>query len=154
MGGDVTGSIWDAGVRAEGIIIATPSGDTFTRWVAGIDNQFTSRWYGMAELLFNGEGRDEPKQYEFGRLMAGQVMQLAQRYVVLQSSYLLHPLVTVQASMLRNLDDGSGFIGGTIALSLTDEASLAAGGQYTFGRRPSEYWYYPRSLYLRADLFF
>lgn len=154
IGGDVTGSIWDAGVRAEGIVITTSSGDAFTRWVAGIDNQFTARWYGMAEFLYNGEGQNEPMRYELGRLMTGQLLQLAQRYLVVQSSYLLHPLVTAQASMLRNLDDGSGFVGGTVAVSLTDESSLAIGGQYSFGRRLSEYWYYPRSLYLRADLFF
>lgn len=154
IGGDVTGSIWDAGVRAEAIVITTSSGDSFTRWVAGVDNQFTARWYGMAEFLYNGEGQNEPMRYELGRLMTGQLLQLAQRYLVLQSSYLLHPLVTAQASMLRNLDDGSGFVGGTVAVSLTDESSLAIGGQYSFGRELAEYWYYPRSLYLRADLFF
>lgn len=154
IGGDVTGSIWDAGVRAEGILNSTSSGEAFTRWVAGIDNQFTARWYGMAELLYNGEGQREPTRYELGRLMSGQLLQLARRYLVVQSSYLLHPLVTAQASMLRNLDDGSGFVGGTVAISLTDESSLAIGGQYSFGRGLSEYWYYPRSLYVRTDLFF
>jgi hypothetical protein len=154
IGGDVTGSVWDSGLRAEGIIVAASVGGTFTRWVVGIDNQFTARWYGMAEFAYNGEGRDEPMQYELGRLTAGQILQLARRYVVVQSSYLLHPLITAQASLMKNLDDGSGLVGATISVSVSDEALLAVGGQHTFGRTMSEYWYYPSSLYLRADLFF
>ncbi|MCU0454107.1 MAG: hypothetical protein MUE68_10655 [Bacteroidetes bacterium] len=154
VGGDITGDILDAGVRAEGVYVMPAVGSAFPRIIVGVDNQFSGRWYGMAEFLFNGEGFDEASRYELGRLMTGQILQVARRYVIFQSSYLIHPLVTAQASLLRNLDDGSGFAGGTVSISLTDEASLALGGQYTFGRERSEYWYYPRSTYLRADLFF
>jgi hypothetical protein len=154
FGGDITGSIWDAGVRAEAIHVSTDHGGAYQRWIIGVDNQFTGRWYGMAEFLWNGEGVAEPTRYELGRLLAGQILHVAQRYMVVQSSYLIHPLVTAQASLLKNLDDGSGIAGGTLSVSLTDEAAVALGCQVTFGRPWTEYWLYPSSAYLRADLFF
>ena len=63
-------------------------------------------------------------------------------------------LVALQAGVLRNMNDRSVYAGGTVTVSLTEEASVALGGQCTFGAVSSEYWYYPRSLYLRGDIFF
>lgn len=154
FGGDLAGSLWDAGVRAEAIQVSTEHGGAYRRWIIGVDNQFTGRWYGMAEFLWNGEGFEDPSRYEIGRLLAGRIMQLARRYMVLQSSYLLHSLITAQGSLLKNLDDGSGIAGGTLSVSLTDEAAVALGCQVAFGRPWTEYWLYPSTAYLRADLFF
>ena len=154
VGGDMTGAILDAGVRAEGIYVTPTQGSSFPRLILGVDNQFTGRWYGMMEYLFNGEGTHDQSRYDLDRLLSGRILHVARHYVMVQSSYRIHPLVTGQASLLRNLDDQSGFVSAAISVSLTDEATLAVGGQYTYGRTFTEYWYYPRSYYVRADLFF
>ncbi len=156
MGGDLTGAVLDAGIRAEAIcgIPLRGTASEFWRVVAGIDNQFTGRLYGLLEYHFNGTGSSTPSAYDLFRLMRGEILQVGRHYVALQGSYLLHPLVSLQAGLVRNMDDRSGYAGGTVTVSITDETSLAVGGQYTFGDTFTEYWYYPRSYYLRTDMFF
>lgn len=156
VGGDITGSVWDAGIRLEGIH-ATPhrnGGGGTTRLIAGVDNQFTGRLYGLMEYQYNGAGASDPAGYDILRLFNGQILHVGRHYAVVRGSYLLHPLVSLQAGVMRNINDRSGYAGGSVTVSLTEEASVALGGQYTFGAVSSEYWYYPRSLYVRGDIFF
>lgn len=156
VGGDLTGAVMDAGVRAE-VICGIPlfgTADEYWRATVGVDNQFTGRLYGLIEYHFNGTGSSTPSAYNLIGLMRGEILQVGRHYVALQGSYLLHPLVSLQAGLVRNLNDRSGYAGGTVTLSITDEASVAVGGQFTFGDAFTEYWYYPRSYYLRGDWYF
>lgn len=132
MGGDFAGNLFDA----------------------GIDYQFTAKLYGLVEYHYNGEGATQKSRYEFHRLLKGEIINVARRYFAVQSSYLIHPLVTSVVAVNSNLDDGSGFISTLLSYSFMDDLQFGAGGQIFYGSKYDEYWYFPRAIYLRGEYYF
>jgi len=154
-GVDFAGNILDAGLRGE-VIYSTESerDDRFVSFILGIDNQFSPEIYALLEYHFNGEGKEDRKEYELERLLNGTLLNLGQQYLAATFSYQAHPLVNCTLASISNLLDASGFIMLTGVYSLTDNAALTAGGQITYGGTQSEYWYYPTSLYLQIEYHF
>jgi hypothetical protein len=159
-GGDITIDVFDAGVRLEGIVSygkrGISSAETYSNIVVGIDNQFTSRLYGMVEYFYNGRGETDRSRYLSLLLLLqdGELLGLGRHLLALQASYLVHPLATVSLTAVRNLDDESMMLSPQVLWSATDNISVSLGGQYFTGGRFSEYWWYPRTIFGRADLFF
>jgi len=156
IGADFAGNIWDAGLRGEAIVSASRGSwrDNFVKYIIGVDNQFTQKLYAMAEFLYNGEGKSRPSEYEFQRLISGQILNLGREYLTGLVSYLVHPLATFSVSTTYAFTDCSGFLSATFAYSASDEAALTLGGQVFYGDEFDEYWWYPSTLYLRGDWFF
>jgi len=155
-GGDFAGNLLRAGVRGEGIVSFDPDGEDpgFSKWIVGIDNQFTSELYALLEYHFNGEGGKEPREYDLVRLARGEILNLGRQFLFAQASYLLHPLWNLSVSLNESIGDGSGFAGFLLTYSVSGSADVALGAQHTFGDRFDEYWYYPTSLYLRGIYYF
>jgi hypothetical protein len=155
-GGDFAGNLFDAGVRGEGIISMNKDNlnSNYTKFVFGIDNQFTPKLYALIEYQFNGEGAADKFNYDLLGLINGRIINLSRNYVDENISYQLTPLFTVTLSNNLNLNDGSGYlsIGGTY--SITDNATATARLLTTYGNKFTEYWYYPTSFYLQAEIFF
>ena len=156
IGGDMAGNLFAAGVRAEAILSAHRSDfhSNFVKYIIGIDNQFTPELYALAEYHYNGEGSTERRAYDLPRLVAGEILNVAKNYVILQGSYLAHPLVTLSLSATSNLNDGSHLVNGMVAYSASADIFLNAGCQLTIGEDRDEYWYYPSSVYLRGEIYF
>jgi len=156
VGGDFAGSIIDAGIRGEGILSGSKANFTenYFKGIIGADNQFTEKLYAMVEYHFNGAGKSEPSSYDLGGLINGKVLNLGRHFAAGQVSYLVHPLLVVSAMYNHSFTDGSGFTAGTAVYSVSDEISLSLGGQYFFGDRFDEYWYYPSTIYGKIDLYF
>jgi hypothetical protein len=156
VGMDVAGSLLDAGIRAEGIYSWDPTNrdGAFTSWILGTDYQFTADAYAMIEYHWNGEGSSDRSRYDLQRFVSGDILSLGQEYVAAQASYLVHPLVTLNAMTMRNLNDGSGFVNASVQYSASDEIAVVVGIQAFDGSSGSEYWWYPDVVYLRADLWF
>ncbi len=156
LGGDFAGSLFDAGLRGEAIYSREKESPRtgFTSLILGIDNQFSEKWYGLAEYHFNGRGARTPGLYDLTGLLSGKILNVGRQYITLQASYLLHPLVVVLAGTTRNLNDRSGYSFLTAHYSSSDETSLTLGGQYFYGSQQTEYWYYPHAIYLKFDFFF
>lgn len=53
-----------------------------------------------------------------------------------------------------SVTDGSGYAAIVLSYSAGESVTLSAGGQAFHGDVFDEYWYYPSSLYLRAEYFF
>lgn len=156
IGGDMAGSLLDAGVRAEALWsgIDLPASGRTLRATVGIDNQFTEKWYAMMEYHLNGAGTRDRLQYDLVSLVRGEIQNVGRAFVTVHSSYLLHPLLSVTGMVLESLTDHSGYGGCTLSYSASDESSIALGCQYFFGDPLTEFRYYPRMLYLRFDTFF
>ncbi len=156
LGGDFAGNLLDAGVRGEGIVSGASGNfrSHFVKFILGADNQFTSKFYGMVEYHFNGEGQSDPKAYEVMRLASGEILNLARSYLAISSSYLIHPLVTTTATITSNLTDGSKFLVLLATYSAADNSEISLGGQLFFAQDFDEYWYYPASLFLKAEMYF
>jgi len=155
VGADFAGSIFDAGVRGEGIYSTSEQypATNFVSLILGTDNQFTDKLYALAEYHFNGRGKTAGL-YDFQGLLKGEILNVGRHYVVAQVAYLVHPLVSVSMAATRNLDDESGFTALTAVYSSSDETSLSIGGQNFYGEPFTEYWYYPSSVYLKFDFYF
>ncbi|MBI2619731.1 MAG: hypothetical protein HYW57_06585 [Ignavibacteriales bacterium] len=156
LGADFAGSLFDTGIRGEGIISGsrTRFAENFAKYILGIDNQFTGKLYAMMEYHYNGQGKNQRFAYELNRLVDGEILNLGKHYATGQISYLIHPLVFVSVTLNRSFTDGSGFVGGTAAYSASDEISIALGSQYFFGKQFDEYWYYPSTVYGKIDIYF
>ena len=156
LGGDFAGNFFDAGIRGEGIISMDKYdlSNNYVRFIFGMDNQFTSKLYGMFEYQYNGEGALNKDSYDLLALLDGRVINLSRNYLFISASYQITPLLTVTAAQNMNLNDGSGFSNISGSYSLSDNSTLDLGALISYGSRFSEYWYYPSSVYLQGQLFF
>jgi len=156
IGGDFAGNFFGGGIRGEGILSMAKADvhDAFVKYIAGIDYQFSPRFYALAEYHYNGEGKSDKEDYDIERLGEGKILNVGRNYLTFQGSYLLHPLVTATAGWTMNIDDMSNYINFLISCSVSDEIAISAGGQTFFGEKLSEFWYYPSGIYLKGDVFF
>jgi len=155
-GGDFAGNFFNAGIRGEGIVSMDKNNlnNNFFKFVFGLDNQFTTKLYGLIEYQFNGEGAVNKTNYNLLGLLDDSIINLSRNYVVVTASYQVTALFTSTVSNNSNLNDGSGYLNVNGVYSLSDNSSLTAGSLISYGGRFSEYWYYPSSYYLQAELFF
>lgn len=155
-GGDFAGNIWTAGIRGEALVSRDPakSGGYYVRWILGMDYQFTDRLYGLFEYYHNGQGTLDRSKYDFAGVLEGRILNVAKDYLALSGSYQATSLITVTLASISNFSDGSGYLDGTINYSASDNASIALGSLYTFGRTLTEYWYYPQAYYLKLETYF
>ncbi len=157
-GGDFAGNLFEAGVRGEGIVSANKDdlGDSYVKCILGIDYQFTSKLYALAEYQYNGEGEKDKNRYRFlfDRLAQGAILNFARNYLFVQGLYQLHPLVMTGLGVNLNLDDGSGFIAPSVTWSSTENSELGLGGLLTYGAGETEYWYYPLAVYVKGQWYF
>jgi len=153
---DFAGNLFDAGVRGEGIISINKddASTKFLKFILGADYQFTPKLYVMIEYHFNGEGKVDKFNYEFMRLINGEILNLSRNYLMINTSYMFSPIVTASASHNRNLNDGSGFAGINASYSAGDNFYINVGVLSTYGDIFTEYWYYPHSVYFQAEYYF
>ncbi len=155
-GGDFAGNFFDAGIRGEGIISMEKENinNYYIKLVLGMDNQFTSKLYGLIEYQYNGQGELDKLNYDLIGLYEGRIINLSRNYIVVSASYQMTALLTATVSNNSNLNDGSGYLNISGVYSLSDNSSITAGGLISYGNRYTEYWYYPTSYYLEAEMFF
>ena len=155
-GMDFAGNFFDAGLRGEGIysVNEDDGSDNFVKYILGIDYQFTSKLYAMLEYHFNGQGKTNKNSYDLGALVNGRILNLNKDYLATTVSYQLTPLITAALSNIININDGSGYAGITFDYSMEQNFYLNFGSQITYGKEFTEYWYYPRSVYLEGQYYF
>lgn len=153
---DFAGNLLDAGVRGEGIISVNKDStkDKFVKFILGIDNQFTPELYALIEYHYNGEGKVDKSSYDFLRLAKGEIQNLSRNYICLSASYQFNALTNAALTNISNLNDESGFVNAVLSFEAKQFLSLSLGSQVTYGSKLSEYWYYPFSLYFKADFYF
>jgi hypothetical protein len=156
LGADFAGNLLNAGIRGEGIVsarIGQPD-SSYVKLAMGIDYQFTPEIYALLEYHLNGMGAIEKSRYDLRRLATGEIINVGRNYVALQASIVVHPLISTIVSFTQNLDDQSKFCAFAVSYSASNDVSLSLGGQMFVGEEYSEYWWYPNSLYLKAEYFF
>ncbi len=152
---DFAGNLFDAGIRGEGIFkFGKDDSDGYGKFILGADYQFTPELYALIEYQYNGEGKTDKLQYEFFRLINGEILNLNRNYFCVSGTYLLTPLLNLVLSGTFNLNDKSGYVSFTSTYSMLDNFDLGGGIQSSFGDDFTEYWYYPASLYLKCDYYF
>lgn len=156
LGGDFTGNFFNAGLRGEGIFSydADSPDSNYVRAILGLDYQFTSELYTLIEYQYNGRGTTCKECYDIPRLMRGEIQNVGLNYVTVQSNYLIHPLVTINAGVMMNINDMSGYTNAAVTYSILESLNLSLGGMYFIGSEKDEFWYYPSAFYLSGQWFY
>ncbi len=158
IGGDFATSVGGAGVRGEAVYERgdEPSSCGFWKAIFGMDYQFTTKFYGLFEYHYNGQGTLDKTRYGllFPQLLQGEILNLARNYLFVQVTYQLYPLVLLRVAHNWNLDDHSGFGLVAATVSTSDNSSVALGAQVFHGQRLTEYWYFPSAVYLQGEWYF
>ena len=152
--------------------ILTAYSDNYWRTSIGSDYAINEDFILMFEYHHNGAGSKEPDKYNNLLLQApyqkGGVFLLGQHYIIPAITWLVSPLMSVNASAFYNVSDNSVFFNISSETSWSDNlysdfgVYLTAGenlqyqtnpdeNQYTFG---SEYGAYPLSIYASLRYYF
>ncbi len=171
-GGFVTANVRGTGLRGEAAwtdsddpLDAARDRARFWRATAGVDRQLTPALSLTAELAWNGFGSWDPAEYTreaaADRVRRGEVASLGKLYTGGSLGWQVHPLLTLTASALVNLGDGSALLLPHGDWSLSDSTSLVFGGVFGVGsgRRAdgsltSEYGAAPQVLYGAIKFYF
>jgi len=154
VGGDFAGNFFGAGLRGETKIATRSGGTAIPDYILGADYQFGPEVYALIEFFHQGAGSGDTASYDWSAVEAGEQLQLGRNYFYGGTTILLHPVVTANAGVNFNLDDGSGFVLPRITWSALSNLDVAAGALFTFGRDGSEYGAYERSFFGTATWYF
>ena len=157
-GWDFAGSLFNAGVRGEGIVSMNKNNinDNYARFILGTDYQVTPELYALIEYQYNGEGAANKSDYIplLAKLVKGEILNLSRNYIAVSANYTLSFISSASILLNQNLNDGSGFIVISSLYSISSNLSLTIGTQITYGNSFSEYWYYPHSVYSQVEYYF
>ncbi len=153
---DFEGSIFNAGLRGEGIISMQRDdlNNNFIKFILGTDYQITPKLYSMIEYHYNGEGINDKYRYNFLKLARGEILNLNKNYLFFSANYIFSLIFNSSLAINQNLNDGSGFVSLIVSYSFLQDLYLTLGSQLTYGKKFTEYWYYPHSIYIQAEFYF
>lgn len=158
IGGDFAGNLFEAGVRGE-ILLSMNKDDlenNYPIYILGADYQFTSKLYALVEYKHSGLGTDDKSKYiaYLDRLARGEIQNIGIDYFATQANYQVHPLVTATGMNIVNLNDRSGFFGGTAKWNALENLNIALAAMIVYGKKGSEYAFYGNSIYLIGEYYF
>lgn len=151
LGADFSGDIGQLGVRGEaswtlplvGLDGSRPvavQGD-FGRGVLGVDWKPVEKLMLTFEYAFNGFGAERPedvlKVLKSDRVVRGEIFGASRHAAGLVAAWSATELLTVSATGLLNLVDGSGLVVPSLEYWFEQRVLLRAGGYVPFGRPPS-----------------
>lgn len=172
--GDVTGAFGAAGalggvaVRGEGLLRRIDE-ETIFRGTIGVDRQIAvagKDMYFVLEYQYDGlaatSANDYVALFQTATFLRGELQVLGRNETAFQTSYQIHPLLSLSGMWLWNLNDESTLISPSVAYSAGDEISVSAGVFFGFGDDeasvtrplPSEYGAGGTTLFFSVSLFF
>lgn len=151
---EFAGRIGDAGVYGEAARTKPAAGDAFTRSVLGAEYAFENTLTIGAEYYLNGEGTTQRSRYDFVRMFAGQIQNVARHYTSAHLRYDVTPLLRSENYLIFNHDDASRFFAPSLVYSLSTNWDAAAGVQLFSGDADSEYGRFYDVYYMYVQRFF
>lgn len=152
-GVDFAGQVGQIGLRGE-ITRTNAAPSAFTRAVIGADYTFRNTLSVNVELYYNGQGISNVSDYDFNRLLTGEIQNVARRYLGLYVGYDVTPLLRWDNHVVFNRDDDSRFFSPRMTYSLSGDWELAAGAQFFSGKSGSEYGAFRDLYFLQLQRFF
>jgi hypothetical protein len=146
IGAEFTGEIGQIGIRGEAAVnVMEDSRAWDIEVVLGADHRFKSKTTLAGELFYNGYGTARPAGYAAflfdrirgERLARGEAFHVGRWYAGIAVSQEAHPLVTVNVSVIANLQDPSAMLVGGLQWSMAQDARLSAGLMVPVGRSPA-----------------
>jgi hypothetical protein len=151
LGGDFAGNLGDAGVRGEALQtwVDESSQRDYFRGLLGVDYAFAAPWnpYVAVEYYYNGLGESDPDDYAARRsessvrrvIDRGIAYNIGRDYVGAVVRVQPGTLLTLQATTLANLHDGSFRELATLGWSMTQNSELVLGADIGLGGSRGEF---------------
>ncbi len=153
-GFDFAGQLGDVGLRGEFTRTRPEAGRGFTQAVLGADYTFGNSLSLNLEVHYNGRGATDTRDYDFARLLRGEILSLARHYVGAYLGYDLTPLLRWDNFLIVNLDDDSLFLAPNLIYSLTDNLEGTLGIQAFHGDPGTEYGTFENLYHVQLQRFF
>lgn len=174
---DLARAIGGAGAWLETAVIwyalpgpASPHQRPLARLSLGSDYRFGDRWYGSCEYHYSGAGEARPERYARNAAKSafreGTVYLMARHYLAPSASYQATPLISLSATPLCNLCDGSVLLSARAEYNATQDTYLSLGVLWGIGKRSrldptaggvdvrSEFGNYPLSGHVSYGVYF
>ena len=162
------GSVGSSALRGEGVVREI-EGDVIFRGTIGLDHRFSlykRDVYFVLEYQRDGLGASSPDEYlevfQTDPFLRGELQVLGRDETAIQASYQIHPLWSLAALGLWNLNDRSLLLSPSFSYSASNEATVSGGLYFGFGDDevtpekplPSEYGAVGVTVYFSASVFF
>lgn len=138
IGADFAGSFMGAGIRAESTYTVPQNGNSYPKLVLSADYSIP-RIYFLCEYYYNGQGKSDKLLYDVGKLLTGEMMNLAKNYLGFLVTFQATPLLTVSFQTIFNIDDKSFFLAPGFSYSVSSNTELVAGINRFQGENKTEY---------------
>ncbi len=153
-GFDFAGALQEIGMHGEATYTQSKNFPNYLRYVIGADRTFTNNFSIMGEYYFNGTGSQNPLQYNYARLLSGEVTNLAQNYLMLGTNAEITPLLLWGNTFIKNLDDGSFSFSPRLTYSYAENITIIGGIYFFGGDKNTEYGNYPAIYYVQLGYYF
>ncbi|HEC12374.1 MAG TPA: hypothetical protein ENI80_03850 [Acidiferrobacteraceae bacterium] len=154
IGLDFSGQLGKVGLRGEIARTNSPVDGVYTRAVLGADYTFPNTLSLNVELYYNGQGVSESNNYDFPRLISGELQGVAQRYMGSYLGYEITTLLRWENYWILNIDDSSLFFSPVLVYSFTGNVEGSVGAQFFNGGSGSEYGTFNDLYYAQLQWFF
>ena len=163
FGGDLQIDVFDAGLRTEYTYTITEGDPNYASIVAGLDYQFQTGPYVLAEYYYNGIGATDVSNYnqiiQKKQYQEARVFNLGKHYGALMMGYDITGIISVSLLGIMNLNDHSMLVNPTINVSMADNVSAVFGAQLNFGKEyetdfASEFGAYPHLYVIQMNMYF
>ncbi len=162
VGGDFAGAVLNGTFHGE--VARFDPGVSAPYWKAGLgyDYNFASdtRWTWLKDSAFvfevyhAGNGRRDPRRYDFAALRAGREQGVAQNYAGATFSKDLHTLVRFECAAVVNADDKSTLAYPSLAWNAVPDLWLTAAWRRFGGDKLSEFGSQPNQVVVMAQYWF
>lgn len=164
----LAGSLGSTAIRGEGNVRSI-EGDVMFRGTVGLDRRFSvdrKDMYIVLEYQHDGLGASSPDEYldvfQSDPFLRGELQVLGRDEAVFQGSYQIHPLWSLAALGMWNLNDRSFLISPSFGYSASDDSTISGGVFFGFGDDevtrerpiPSEYGLAGMTVYFSVTIFF
>jgi len=123
----------------------------------GIDYTFPWLIYTMAEFFYDGSGVTNPQNYDNSKILAGERITLAQKYLYLTIGSIPNPFLRPSLNSIINLDDKGLILIPQLQYSIYENTELTMGLNFFLGANDSEFKNispYDGQVYVWAKVYF
>lgn len=154
VGGDFAGALFEGTFHGEAAWFEPENRTPYWKAGLGYDYNFPSGTALVVEVYHAGNGRTDPRRYDFAALRAGKEQGVAQNYAGATFSKDLHTLIKLECAAIVNADDGSTLAYPSLSWNALPDLWLTAAWRRFGGDRISEYGPQPNAAVLTAQYWF
>lgn len=139
LGFDTTGELFELGVRSEIALISPAGEDRYVQYVLGWNYTFENGWGVDTEYFYNGRGKRNKDNYDWGALNDGEISQLGMDYLYFGVNKLLDEITGIRGSVLLNADDLSFILYPSYTRNIFQNVDLSLEALLSIGEKGTEY---------------